>query len=124
MIRGQRRPKVYNRTQRLADLIQTALAEIIRKDERTSSLGMITVTGVEVARDLSFAKVFISVLQDEKAIEIVKKLNEEMKYLRYSLANAVELRVTPELKFFYDDSTVRGVRISSLINSALKENKK
>ena len=98
MIRGQRRPKGYNRTQRLADLIQTALAEIIRKDERTSSLGMITVTGVEVARDLSFAKVFISVLQDEKAIEIVKKLNEEMKYLRYSLANAVELRVTPELK--------------------------
>jgi ribosome-binding factor A len=124
MIKGHRRPKGYNRTQRLADLIQTALAEIIRKDERTSSLGMITVTGVEVARDLSFAKVFISVLQDEKALEVVKKLNEETKYLRYSLANEVELRVTPELKFFYDDSIVRGTRISSLINSALKENKK
>lgn len=123
MTRGRRRPKGYSRTQRLSDLIQNALAEIIRKDERTSSLGMITVTGVEVAHDLSYAKVFVSVLQDEKAAEIVNKLNEETKYLRYSLANEVDLRITPELRFFYDDSTVRGSRISSLINNALKENK-
>jgi len=120
----QRRPKGYNRKQRLADLIQTALAEILWKDEKIRSLGMLTVTGVEVAHDLSFAKVFVSVLEDEKAPEVITKLNEETKYIRYSLANEVELRVTPELKFVYDDSIVRGSRISSLINTALKENKK
>lgn len=124
MTRGRKRPKGYNRTQRLADLIQTALAEILWKDEKMRTLGMITVTGVEVAHDLSFAKVFVSVLEDEKAVEIIATLNEETKSIRYLLANEVELRVTPELKFLYDDSIVRGTRISSLINDALKDNKK
>ena len=51
-------------------------------------------------------------------------LNKASKYLRYALANAIELRVTPELKFVYDDSVVRGNRISSLINDALKDKPK
>ena len=61
--------------------------------------------------------------KDEKAAEIITRLNEETKYIRYLLANQIELRVTPELKFVYDDSIVRGSRISSLINDALKDNK-
>jgi ribosome-binding factor A len=82
---------------------------------------MTTITSVSVSADLSYAKVYVSVLEDEKAPEIIAMLNKARKNLRYELANTVELRITPELKFFYDDSVVRGSRISSLINDAFKK---
>lgn len=116
--------KGFKRSQRVADLIQTALAEILQRNAKDLRFGIITITSVDVAHDLSFAKVFVSVLEDQKAVETIKALNAAAKYLRYSLANAVELRITPELRFVYDDSAVRGSRISSLINSALKDNDK
>jgi ribosome-binding factor A len=110
----------YSRTQRVSDLIQTTLASILQKESRDVS-SMVTVTEVEVSPDFSHAKVYVSVLNEEKAAATVAALNENSKHLRYSLANAIKLRVTPDLKFFYDDSTVRGSHISSLINSALKD---
>ncbi len=116
-------PKSYSRIQRIGDLIQTALAEILRVHAKELQCGMTTITSVKVSADLSFAKIYVSVLEDEKATEIVAALNKDktIKFLRYELANAVELRITPELKFFYDDSVVRGSRISSLINDAFKK---
>lgn len=112
--------KAFKRGQRINDLIQNTLAEILQREAKDLRFGMVTVTGVTVAHDLSHAKVFVSVLEEDKAVETLAALNNAAKYLRYLLANAVELRVTPELKFVYDDSTVRGTRISSLINTALK----
>lgn len=114
--------KGYKRTQRVSDLIQTTLARILQHDVKDLHLDtMITVTGVDVSHDLSFAKVFISVLDETKAAETIAALNHAAKNLRYTLANAVELRVVPLLKFIYDDSSVRGSRISSLINEAEKK---
>jgi len=113
--------KGFKRTQRINDLIQTTLAEIILRQAKDLRFGMVTLTGVTVAHDLSHAKVFVSVLEEDKAKETLVALNNAAKYLRYELANAVELRVTPQLKFVYDDSTVRGSRITSLINNALKK---
>lgn len=113
--------KRFNRTQRVNDLIQTTLAEIIQQNAEDYRFGMVTLTGVEVSHDLAFAKIYVSVLEEEKSKQILDALNNAAKFLRYELANAVDLRVTPELKFIYDDSTVRGNRISSLINSALKK---
>jgi ribosome-binding factor A len=113
--------KGFKREQRINDLIQTTLAEIIQREAKDLRFGMVTLTGVNVSHDLAYAKVFVSVLEEDKAKETLVALNNAAKYLRYQLANAVELRVTPELKFIYDDSTVRGSRISSLINNALKK---
>lgn len=115
-------PKTFKRTQRINDLIQIELAQIIQRDAKDLRFGMITITSVEVAHDLSLAKIYVSVLEEGKAKETLAALNNAAKYLRYELANAVELRVTPELKFIYDDSSVRGHRISSLINDSLKDN--
>lgn len=114
-------PKSYSRMQRIEDLIQTALAEIMRTHASELQCGMTTITGVKVSADLSFAKVYVSVLEDEKAEEIIANLNKAKKSLRYELANTVDLRITPDLKFYYDDSVVRGSRISSLINDAFKK---
>lgn len=115
--------KGYSRIQRIGDLIQNALAEILQRGAEDRNFGMVTVTSVSVAQDLSHAKVFVSILEDSRVKETIDLLNEDARYIRYELAHSVKLRVTPELKFIYDDSIVRGNRISNLINDALKENK-
>jgi len=112
--------KGYSRPQRVADLIQTTLADILQKDAENYQLGMITITSASISKDLSFAKIYVSVLDESKAAETIAALNNVAKNLRYELAHAVKLRITPELKFYYDDSGVRGQRMSSLINDALK----
>lgn len=114
-------PKSYSRIQRVADLIQTTLATILQNESAEFNLGMVTVTDVKLSADLSFAKVFVSVLDDSKAKEVLATLNEEHKHFRYLLAQEVKLRIVPDLKFIYDDSILRGQHISSLINNALKK---
>jgi ribosome-binding factor A len=113
--------KNYTRKQRVSDVIQTALADILQQYANDVRFGLITITSVDVARDLSIAKVFVSVLDEDKSTDMIKALNHAAKYLRYELANAIELRITPELRFIYDDSSARGHRMTSLINEALKK---
>lgn len=79
---------------------------------------MTTVTAVEVASDLKTAKVFISVLGDEDSKkETIKGLKSASSFLRSSLARNLNLRNTPELKFYIDDSLEYGMRMSRLIDS-------
>lgn len=122
MRRGSSR-RGFDRTQRVADLIQKTLAQMLIEDMSDERFRLVTVTGVTVSRDMSYAKVYVSVLadEDEKIAEIVHALNRAAKSLRYNLAHAVDLRVVPELKFSYDESTAHGFRISSLIDSAMKK---
>jgi ribosome-binding factor A len=115
--------KRYNRIQRVGDLIQNTLAEILQREADSLQCGIITVTGVDVSQDMSHAKVFVSVLDEAKAVATIAILNDATKSLRYELAHAVKLRITPDLKFVYDDSAVRGSRISSLIEDALRHDK-
>lgn len=115
--------KVSSRIHRIGDLIKNTLAEILQREAENLRYGIVTVTGVVVSQDLSFAKVYVSVLDETKSKETLEILNDAAKPLRYELAHSVKLRITPELRFFYDDSAVRGSRISSLINDALKDNK-
>ncbi len=112
-----------NRMQRLTGLVQSALARIIQHETVDDRFNMVTITSVGLARDLSSAKVFVSVWDETKAVETVAALNDAAKFFRYSLARSVELRVTPELQFVYDEPIVRGHHISSLIYNALKGSK-
>lgn len=116
----------FDRTQRIGDLIQKELAQMLLTDMQDDRFRSVTIVGVNVAKDLSYAKVFVTVLIDDEAKikETVKALNHAAKRLRFNLAKIVDLRVMPELKFVYDDSTARGFRISSLINDAVNKTKK
>jgi len=117
--------KSFRRDQRINEVIQMSLANIIQREGTDLQLTtMVTVTGVNVAHDLSHAKVFVSVLEEGKALETVKLLNHSTKHLRHLLADSVRLRVVPDLKFVYDDSILRGNRITSLISTALKNSAK
>jgi ribosome-binding factor A len=110
-----------NRMQKVAGLVQTTLADILLKETEDARFTMVTITTVSLARDMSSAKIFVSVWDEDKAKETVAALNHAAKFFRHALAKSkIEMRVIPELKFVYDDSIVRGSRISSLIDTALK----
>ena len=112
----------FNRTQRVADLIQKALANLLLQ-EGHSLFHLVTITSVTVTRDLSYAKIYVSVLMDDdiQIKRVVKELNNAAKSLRYQLAREVILRVMPELKFVYDESTAHGFHLSTLIDKAIKK---
>ena len=106
-----------DRTRRVAALIRRALADIIRDRLPDRGLGLLSITAVEITRDLSRATVFITILGEEvdreRATEI---LNEESSTLRHELSKTLNLRHTPKIEFRYDFSVERGVRLSRLID--------
>lgn len=116
----------FERSQRVADLIQKTLALMLLEDMTDERFRLVTITGVTVSKDLSYAKVYVSILLDdkEKIKQVVDALNRSAKAFRYQLAKAVKLRIAPELKFTYDEATAHGFHISSLIDSAIKKTEK
>ena len=106
---------------RINDEMQRAMAEILRsvKDPRVSE-AFISVTGAEVTPDLKYAKVYYSALgmksaEDKK--EIAKGLKSSAGYIRRELAQRLNLRMTPELSFYEDNSIAHGAHISKLLGS-------
>ena len=109
------------RRARIADQIQRELAELIRTELRDPRVGMVTLTGVELSRDQSHAKVFFTVLGPENAAEAAREgLQRAAGFLRSGIAHRLTTRSVPELAFAYDESIERGVRVSRLIDEALK----
>ena len=95
------------RQQRVGKLIQRDLAEIIRSKGMAAYDGaMVTVSGVKVTPDLSFAKVYVSIFPSEKSPKVISLLGDSTKQIRGALGRLVskQLRVVPELTFLLDDS--------------------
>lgn len=106
-----------NRIGRINEEIKKELSAALRtvKDPRVSE-GMITVTRVDTTSDLRYARIYVSALQcdDEKAL--LKGLKSAAGYLRRQLGQAIDLRYTPELQFFMDDSIAHGAHILDLLS--------
>ena len=108
------------RSARIADQIQRSLADLIRTEVRDPRVGMVTLTGVELSRDHSHAKVFFTVLGAASAAEdALEGLGRAAGFLRSELAHRLTTRKVPELHFAYDESVERGVRLSRLIDEAV-----
>jgi len=108
------------RLRRVADQIQRELSGLLRAELKDPRVGMITLTGVEVSPDLAHAKVFFTTLGDAKAlVRSETGLKRAAGFLRSELGHRLKLRVTPELRFVYDASVERGVRLSRLIDDAV-----
>jgi len=116
--RGQGRP------QRLGDLIQRDLSELIRLELRDPRVGMVTITSVDVSPDMSHAKVFFTLLEKEKLEDTLAGLNRSAGFLRSQLAKRISLYTMPELRFAYDESVERGDHLSRLIDSVIQRKKK
>ena len=107
------------RPQKVADLIQRELSELLRLEVRDPRVGMVTITSVDVSPDLSHAKVFVTLLEKEKLAETLQGLQRASGFLRSQLAHRMKLYTTPELRFIYDESVERGDHLSRLIDSVV-----
>ncbi len=115
--------KKSGRPQKLGDLIQRELSELVQRELRDPRVGMITITSVDVSPDLSHAKVFYTTLDAAHVAEAAQGLKRAAGFLRSQLAKRIKLYSTPELRFAYDESVERGDRLSRLIDAALKPRK-
>lgn len=110
-----------NRKERIGDLIQQSIADSLLRRTNDERFKQVTLTGVVVSRDLSYAKVYVSVLNEDEVKPIILALNRAAKLLRHYLAEDIKLRIVPELRFVYDDSIARGSEVSALISDAMKK---
>lgn len=109
--------------ERLNHTYQEEISMILMREMKDESIQFVTITGVEVTSDLSFAKVFYTVLEDEKKEKMQETLDKAAPFIRKKLAERIEIRHTPELKFIYDTSISYGEHIEEIIDQ-LKEEKK
>jgi ribosome-binding factor A len=116
--------KGQGRPQRLGDLIQREVSDLIRDEVRDPRVGMITITSVDVSPDMSHAKVFFTVLEKDKLPDTLAGLGRSAGFLRSQLAKRIKMYTTPQLRFVYDESVEQGDRISRLIDSVIPRKKK
>ena len=119
-------PREFNRTRRVAEQLQRELAQLIRDEVKDPRLGMVTVVDVEVSRDLSHAKVFVTLLagDEEARMTSVAILNDAAGMLRRFLGRRLRLRTIPQLHFHYDQSIEKGAELSALIDAAVASDRK
>ena len=103
---------------RINEEIQKELSSLIRtlKDPRVQN-AMISITSVDTTGDLRYAKVYVSVLQKERAREVLKGLKSAGGFLRREIGQKLQLRYTPELVFVEDDSITKGAKMYELLSS-------
>lgn len=112
--------KSYPRGKRVGQQIQRALSELIRRELRDPRLGMITLTDVRMSSDLSYAKIYYSVLGADPHLA-QQILTQAADMLRGPLGRVLGIRHSPELRFVQDELIESGARLSALINKAVKD---
>jgi len=109
------------RSTRVGDQIQRVLSELVRREVRDPRVGMITVTGVDMSPDCAHATVYFTCLEREHVPQAEEGLRRAAGFLRAQLGKRIQLYVTPDLRFVYDESVERGDRLSRLIDSVRTE---
>ena len=115
----------FSRTDRVGQQIHKEIASILQNEfkNRDPRLGMVTVSGVEVSRDLAYAKIYVSFFEnDEEVMEnYLKILQDDKGFIRTLLASRMRMRAVPALKFMRDGSLAEGIRISNLVSETLNK---
>lgn len=111
----------YARTDRVGQQIQKEIAVILMREIKDPRLSMTTVSAVEVTRDLAYAKVFVTFINDtpSEIKDSIEVLTEAEGYIRSLLAKRLRARIMPHLRFVYDKSMAEGVRMSALVDQAV-----
>jgi ribosome-binding factor A len=113
-------PREFPRTRRVGEQIQRELAGLVREEIKDPRLGMVSICGVTVSRDLAHAKVYVSVLGDEAAVTAsLRVLNNAAGFLRRRLGGQMRIRMVPRLRFYFDQSIAEGARMDALIAAAV-----
>ncbi|PMH41195.1 ribosome-binding factor A [Vibrio sp. 10N.286.49.B3] len=118
--------KEFSRTQRVSQQLQKELALILQREVRDSRIGMVTISDVEVSRDLAYAKVFVTFLciGEQTPESCLAALKEHEVPVRMALGKRIRHRLTPEVRFTYDNTLVEGMRMSNLVSEVRSEDKR
>ena len=111
----------YQRIDRISEEVRREVDRIIREelnDPRVS--GTFSITRAEVTRDLRYAKIFVSVLEDEKRDDLLQALKSAAGYIRRALGKSMLIRYSPELSFVKDENIAYGVHIAKVLADAQK----
>ena len=113
--------KGYSRATRVADLLKEEISQMLCKEVQDPHIGFITITDVEVSRDLKHAQIFYTILGDEQqAEESADALSRVSSFIKKQLGRRLRLRYIPEISFRYDHSLAYGEKIDHILDS-LKE---
>ena len=114
-------PREFSRNQRLGTQILRTLSELLRFETKDPRVQGVSLTSVDLTRDLSVARVYFSLLNPDDGPEAaLEGLGKAAGFLRVKLGRAISVRHIPELRFVHDDSAEHGAKISQLIDSALR----
>jgi ribosome-binding factor A len=109
------------RMDRLTEDIRRELTDILREVKDPRITGLVSIVKVTVSSDLSYSKVFVSVIGGDIK-ETMKGLNSAAGYIRRELSARIKMRKTPEIKFIADDSIEQSARIAKLLGNLSKDN--
>ncbi|GAC26022.1 MAG: ribosome-binding factor A [Alteromonadaceae bacterium] len=117
----------FSRTDRVGQQIHKEIASILQNEfkNRDPRLGMVTVSAVEVSRDLAYTKIYVTFFENDEEVmnNYLSILEENKGYIRTLLANRMRMRAVPAIKFVRDGSLSEGIRISNLVDETLNKDK-
>lgn len=117
-------PKEFSRSSRVVEQIKRELAELIRLELKDPRVKFVTINDVEITPDYAHAKIFFTVLETDKRVEIEAGLKRGAGFLRRELGKRVRIHTLPQLHFVYDASVEQGARMSALIDEAVRSDQK
>ncbi len=100
---------------RIESILLREISYILANEVKNSDIKFVTVTAVNVTNDLSFAKIYVTVLDNNKKDSTLEALKSASGFIRSELFDRVDIRHIPELTFIYDESIEYGKKIESLI---------
>ncbi len=110
------------RPERVQEALRQEISRIVQTEIKDPRLGFLTITGVELTRDLRYARVYFSVLGEEKGKKLaLKGLNSAKGYIKGLLSDRIKLRYMPNLEFKIDESLEYTNRILDILNKIKKE---
>ncbi len=113
------------RIERVNELMKEVLSELVLTEIKDPRVGLVTIVGVRVSNDLSSAKVLFSVMGDEvQRAETLKGLKAATPFMRRVLVRHMDVKVSPELRWVYDDSLDRSFRIEQVLRDNSTDKKK
>lgn len=116
-------PREFKRAERVSGQLRRELAQLIQSEVKDPAVGLVSVSDVEVSRDLSHAKVFVTVFDPAGAEDSIRALKRAAGFLRSRLGQEMRMRNIPQLHFSHDDSVEKGQHMDELIEAALKSDR-
>lgn len=110
-----------NKIERLNHTFVKEISMILSTEVKDKDINFVTITGCKITNDLSYAKVYFTVLDENKKEEITKALKKASSFIRGKISERVKIRHTPEIQFVYDDSIAYGERIEEKLKQIKSE---